>query len=155
MTKAYKNYFPLPKAIFSLNLCPGEIAVYSYLLYCEDRTTYQCYPSYKTIGQAVGMSTNTVQKYIAALAEKGLISIESTSVIIKSGLKRNGSNCYTIRPIQEVVELYHRRQLRRLEETVARSRIQEGTAVQAPVSCFVAHLQPGRLPAPPQLKTPL
>lgn len=42
MTKVYKNYIPLPSAIFSLNLCPGEIAVYSYLLYCEDRKTYQC-----------------------------------------------------------------------------------------------------------------
>jgi len=129
MKKAYKNYFPLPNEIFSLNLCPGEIAVYSYLLYCEDRKTYQCYPSYKTIGQAVGMSTNTVQKYITALAEKGFISIENTSVITKSGLKRNGSLRYTIRPIHEVVELYHQRQLRKLEETVARSRLTEGTAV--------------------------
>ena len=37
MSKAYKNYFPLPNVIFSLGLSPGEIAVYSYLLYCEDR----------------------------------------------------------------------------------------------------------------------
>ena len=88
MTNAYKNYFPLPNKIFTLHLCPGEIAVYSYLLYCENRRTYQCYPSYKTIGQAVGMSTNTVQKYIFALAEKGFIEIEPTSVITKSGQKR-------------------------------------------------------------------
>ena len=71
MSKAYKNYFPLPNVIFSLGLSPGEIVVYSYLLCCEDRKTYQCHPSYKTIGQAVGMSTNTVQKYITALGEKG------------------------------------------------------------------------------------
>ena len=81
MSKAYKNYFPLPNVIFSLGLSPGEIAVYSYLLYCEDRKTYQCHPSYKTIGQAVGMSTNTVQKYIFELADKGFITIESTSII--------------------------------------------------------------------------
>jgi len=129
MKETYKNYFPLPNVIFSLGLSPGEIAIYSYLLHCEDRKTYQCYPSYKTIGQAVGMSTNTVQKYITALAEKGFISIESTSVITKSGLKRNGSNRYTIRPIQEVVELYHQRQLHKLEETVTRSRLAEETAV--------------------------
>ena len=116
MREAYKNYFPLPNAIFSLNLCPGEIAVYSYLLHCEDRKTYQCYPSYKTIGQAVGMSTNTVQKYIFELADKGFIEIEATSVITKSGYKRNGSHRYTIRPIQEVVNLYHQRQLRKLEQ---------------------------------------
>ncbi len=129
MSKAYKNYFPLPNVIFSLGLSPGEIAVYSYLLYCEDRKTYQCYPSYKTIGGAVGMSTNTVQKYITALAEKGFISIENTSVITKSGLKRNGSLRYTIRPIQEVVELHHQRQFRKLDEAVARSRLAGEPAV--------------------------
>ena len=129
MREAYKNYFPLPNAIFSLNLCPGEIAVYSYLLYCENRKTYQCYPSYKTIGQAVGMSTNTVQKYIFELADKGFISIESTSVITKSGQKRNGSHRYTIRPIQEVVDLYHQQQLRKLGQDIAKSRIARGLAV--------------------------
>ena len=129
MKESYKNYFPLPNVIFSLNLSPGEIAVYSYLLHCEDRKTYQCYPSYKTIGQAVGMSTNTVQKYIFELADKGFISIESTSVITKSGQKRNGSHRYTIRPIQEVVDLYHQRQLRKLEQDTAKSRIARGLAV--------------------------
>jgi len=129
MTKAYKKYFPLPNVIFSLGLSPGEIAVYSYLLHCEDRKTYQCYPSYKTIGQAVGMSTNTVQKYIAALAEKGFINIESTSVITKSGQKRNGSHRYTIRPIQDAVDLYYHRQLRKLEQDVTRYRIARDAAV--------------------------
>lgn len=129
MSKAYKNYFPLPNAIFSLGLSPGEIAVYSYLLHCEDRKTYQCYPSYKTIGQAVGMSTNTVQKYIFELADKGFITIEPTSVITKSGQKRNGSHRYTIRPIQEVINLYHQRQLRKLEQTLAKSRVAKQNAV--------------------------
>lgn len=32
-----KNYFPLPNEIFCLGLCSGEIAVYAYLLYREDR----------------------------------------------------------------------------------------------------------------------
>ena len=129
MREAYKNYFPLPNAIFSLNLSPGEIAVYSYLLHCEDRKTYQCYPSYKTIGRAVGMSTNTVQKYIFELADKGFITIEPTSVITKSGQKRNGSHRYTIRPIQEVIELYHQRQLRKLEQDTAKSRVARVIAV--------------------------
>lgn len=129
MSKAYKNYFPLPNVIFSLGLSPGEIAVYSYLLHCENRKTYQCYPSYKTIGQAVGMSTNTVQKYIFKLADKGFITIEPTSVIIKTGQKRNGSYRYTIRPIQEVVESYHQRQLRKLEIDAAKSRLTTQTAV--------------------------
>ncbi len=129
MSKAYKNYFPLPNVIFSLGLSPGEIAVYSYLLYCEDRKTYQCHPGYKTIGRAVGMSVNTVQKYIAELCEKGLISIENTSVITKSGQKRNGTLRYTIRPIQNAVDLYHQRQLRKLELDVVRSRLAPQTTV--------------------------
>ena len=49
------------------------------------------------------MSVNTVQKYIFSLAEKGFISIEPTSVITKSGQKRNGTLRYTIRPIQNAV----------------------------------------------------
>lgn len=129
MSQAYKNYFPLPNVIFSLGLSSGEIAVYSYLLHCENRKTYQCYPSYKTIGQAVGMSTNTVQKYIFELADKGFITIEPTSVITKSGQKRNGSYRYTTRPIQEVVESYHQRQLRKLEIDAAKSRLTTQTAV--------------------------
>ena len=40
-----KNYYPVPKVICQLGLSPGEIAVYSFLLFCEDRKTYQCYPS--------------------------------------------------------------------------------------------------------------
>ena len=129
MSKAYKNYFPLPTVIFSLGLSPGEIAVYSYLLYCEDRKTYQCHPSYKTIGQAVGMSVNTVQKYIAALGERGFISVEPTSVITKSGQKRNGTLRYTIRPIREAVELYHQRQLHKLELDVTKSSLASQTTV--------------------------
>ena len=129
MSKTYKNYFPLQNVIFFLNLSPGEIAVYSYLLYCEDRKTYQCYPSYKTIGRAVGMSINTVQKYIAALGEKGFISIKPTSVITKSGQKRNGSYRYTLRPIQKVAELYHQRQLCRMEQALTKSQIAKQNAL--------------------------
>ena len=41
-----KNYFPLPNEVFDLGLSPGALAVYSYLMYIEDRTTYQCHASY-------------------------------------------------------------------------------------------------------------
>ena len=61
------EYFPMPKSIFRLGLTAGEILVYTYLMYCEDRKTFQCHPSYKTIGNAVGMSKNTVKKYVDSL----------------------------------------------------------------------------------------
>ncbi len=70
------SYFPLPNEIFMLELTSGEIAVYSYLLFLEDRKTFQCYPSYKNIGKAVKMSKNTVRKYVADLESKKLIRVE-------------------------------------------------------------------------------
>ena len=45
-----KNYFTLPNEIFSLGLGAGEIAVYTYLRCLENPSTYQCWPSYSTIG---------------------------------------------------------------------------------------------------------
>ena len=78
-----RHFFPLPNEIFSLGLSTGEIAVYAYLMFCEDRETYQCYPGYKTIGKALQMSTNTVRKYISSLREKRLIVTEPTEIITK------------------------------------------------------------------------
>ncbi len=95
-----KNYFPLPNEIYQLGLSHGAIAVYGYLLRIEDRRTYQCHPSYATIGKAVGMSNNTVRKYVQELEERGLIRTERTSIITQDGRKQNGSLLYTILPIQ-------------------------------------------------------
>ncbi len=117
-----KNYFPLPNEIFSLGLDAGEIAVYAYLLYLENRKTYQCYPSYRTIGSAIGKSRNTVRKYVAGLEEKRLITTEPTNIRTKHGQKRNGSLLYTIRPIQEAVDYYYRNQLAQLEAAATKQR---------------------------------
>lgn len=108
-----KHYFTLPNEIFRIGLSSGEFAVYSYLLRCENRKTYQCYPSYRTIGQALKMSQNTVRKYVQSLEDKHLISTERTEVITKDGRKRNGTLLYTIRPIAEAIDYFHTEQLRR------------------------------------------
>ena len=118
-----KNFFPLPNEIFSLRLSPGALAVYSYLLYCEDRKTYQCYPSCRSIGKAVHMSVNTVRKYVAELEGRGLIITEPTSIITRDGRKHNGTLRYTILPIQNAVDLYNQCQLRQLKETTERMRV--------------------------------
>ena len=120
---AIKNFFPLPNIIFSLGLSAGEIAVYSYLMFVEDRRTYQCWPSYKTIGSAIGMSENTVRKYVGQLEEKSFITTEPTSVITKTGMKRNGNLLYTILPIQTAVEAYYEKQLRKAEDENEKRRI--------------------------------
>ena len=114
-----RNCFLLPNELFSLGLEAGEIAVYSYLLRCEDRKTHQCWPSYKTIGKAVKMSRKTVQKYVAMLEDKRLIATEQTTVQRHDGRKQNGNLLYTIRPIREAVECFHARQMAALERTTA------------------------------------
>lgn len=127
---AAKRFFPLPNEIFSLKLSPGALAVYSYLLYCEDRKTYQCYPSYASIGKSVSMSVNTVRKYVTELEERGLIVTEPTSIITRDGRKCNGSLRYTILPIQNAVDLHNQCQFQRLEETVERMRIRKKLKVR-------------------------
>ena len=107
---ALKNYFPLPNEIFSLGLYSGEISVYAYLMYLEDRKNFQCHPSYKTIGRALKMSRNTVRKYVKGLEEKRLILTEPSSVTLKSGKKQNGNLIYTVLPIGEAVEYFYTRQ---------------------------------------------
>ena len=97
------HYFLLPNEIFTLELSPGELSVYAYLMFCEDRTTHQCWPSIGRISQHTGMSTNTVAKYIRQLEEKQLINVEPTKVRTKRGEVRNGTLRFTIRPIQEAV----------------------------------------------------
>lgn len=107
-----KNYFMVPNEVFCLDLDSSEISIYGYLLRCEDRKTYQCHPSYRTIGKAVGLCQNTVRKYVSSLEDKGLIRAEPSRITTRDGRVRNGSLIYTIRPVQEAVELYHQRQLK-------------------------------------------
>ena len=117
-----KNTVPLPNEIFLLGLCPGELAVYAFLRQCENRKTHQCWPSYKTIGKAVGMTENTVAKYVNALECKGLIQTESTSVMTKDGIKRNGNLLYTILPFQPILDAHYQQQLDKLALDAARAR---------------------------------
>lgn len=85
--------------------------MYSYLLRCEDRKSYTGYPSFRTIGKAVGLSRNTVQKYVSSLESKGLIETEKTSVFRKDGSKWNGNLKFSILPIQFALEFYNEQQL--------------------------------------------
>ena len=125
---ALDKFFPVPNVIFNLGLDGGEILVYLYLMYCEDRKTFQCYPGYKTIGSAVGMSVNTVRKYVQSLEKKRLITTEWTMVRTKSGKAHNGTLKYTIRPIQEAIDYYEEIQMKRLYAEAARRRAEEALA---------------------------
>lgn len=123
-----KNYFSLPKDLFHLGLCAGEIAVYTYLMYRENRKDYTCVVSYREIGAAVGMSKNTVSKYVAKLEARKLIETEPTSVITRDGLKGNGKLKYRILPIRIAVDRHNADKLARLELETARYNLQKEQA---------------------------
>ena len=123
-----KHYYLVPNEVFNLGLSSHEIAVYNYLLRCEDRRTYQCHPSYRTIGKAVQLSENTVRKYVASLEEKGLIRTEPSTITTKDGRVRNGSLIYTIRPIQEALELNYQRQFLQVERDMERAKAEKRLA---------------------------
>ena len=118
-----KNGFFLPNELFQLGLDYGELAVYSFLKRCENRKTHQCWPSIKTIGQAVGMSENTVRKYIRRLEERDLITTEPTEVITRASGRRNGNLLFILRPIQEVINQYYDHQMEQLELATERQHV--------------------------------
>ena len=150
---AEKNYFLVPNEIFSLGLDYREISLYTYLLRCENRETYQCYPSYKTIGKAIGMCENTVAKYVRQLEEKGLIYTESTLVQSRDGKPLNGNLRYTIRPIQGAVEAFYERQFQQVEEDTARYRaaqLLEKSSAQSRQNALCAPFREEGSPSPDQ-----
>ena len=148
------NFFSLPNELFHLGLDYGELAVYSFLKRCENRKTHQCWPRIKTIGQVVGMSKNTVRKYIRRLEERELITAESTEVITKSSGRRNGNLPFTLRPIGEVIDQHYDCQLAELEMATERQRWPTSCGSRkAPHDRLWAAVCPddgrGRVPAPP------
>ena len=121
------HYFMLPNEIFSLHLCAGELAIYAYLLYLENRRTHECYPSYRTIGAAVGIhSKNTVKKYVDMLEEKRLISTCPTKLRTSYGV-RNGNLLYHIQPI--VLAIQHRDQLAKWKAEMELERVKARRAL--------------------------
>ena len=121
-----RNQFIMPNQIMQLDLNATALAVYFYLRYIEDRKTYQCYPSYRTIGKALNIkSITTVAKYVRELEDKCLIYTEPTEIILKNGKKQNGNLKYTIRPIQDAVEYFHQQQMKKFQEDLAREKAQK------------------------------
>ena len=126
-----EKFFSLPDEVFHLNLGCAAIAIYAFLLYRENRKTYQCTLSYKTIGQAIGASNNTVRKYVLELEAAGLIATNRTVVVGADGMERNGCLRYTILPVQNAVELRDRQRLAALDAAVERQKVKERLAASA------------------------
>ena len=101
--EVFNAVFLLPNEVFQLGLKAGDLLVYIYLQYQKGVRSGQCWPSYATIGKAVGMSRKTVQKHIGVLVGKGLIQTEETTIRRKNGFVYNASLLYTLKPIQQVM----------------------------------------------------
>ena len=94
------NFFPLPKEIFNLGLSMGEVVLYSYLMYREDRKSFSCLVSRSRLWEVMGMSTNTAAKYIRLLEEKRFIETEHTTCKRQNGEPLNGQLRFRILPIE-------------------------------------------------------
>ena len=102
--EVFEAVFPLPSAVFQLGLKGGELLVYLYLQYQKGARSGQCWPSYTTIGKAVGMGRKTVQKHIHSLVDAGLIQAEDTTIRRRNGRSYNGSLLYTVKPIEQILK---------------------------------------------------
>lgn len=102
--EVFDAVFPVPNEVFQLGLKAGELLVYLYLHYQKGVRSGQCWPSYATIGAAVGMSRKTVQKHIGSLVNRGLIRVEETVIRRKNGRSYNGSLLYTVKPIEQILK---------------------------------------------------
>ena len=121
-----RNVFIISNYVMQLDISATALAIYFYLMYIEDRKTYQCYPSYKTIGKALKIkSKGTVAKYVRELEDKCLIYTEPTEVILKDGKKRNGNLKYTIRPIQDALEHFYHEQMQENALAMQREKVAE------------------------------
>ena len=105
------------KAFSARNVAKARLYITACGLYCEDRKTFQCHPSYATIGEAVNMSNNTVAKHVEGLVRKGLITTERTTVKTRDGRTHNGSLLYTLCPLAPVEQAYFEKQI---QEATAR-----------------------------------
>ena len=118
------NYFMVPNSVLYMDLSGGEILLYACLLYYEDRRTHTCYPSFREIGERIGMSKNTVMKYLRSLEKRGLVETEQTLVRTKSGEVHNGTLKYHITPIAPIKKAYDEKELDKLRrEAEMRERI--------------------------------
>ena len=96
------SFFIIPGDIYSYGLKPTEITVFSYLCYCADNKTFDCFPSVQKIATACNMGQSTVRAVIHTLQEKGLIKIKSQyKPVPDSDKRRQTSNLYHVSLLEE------------------------------------------------------
>ena len=120
--EVFDAVFSLPNAVFHLGLKAGELLVYLYLHYQKGVRSGQCWPSYATIGAAVGMGRKTVQRNVHSLVDKSLIQAEDTTVRRKNGYSYNGNLLYTVKPVEQILKAREKEFLTELKLAEAQRR---------------------------------
>ena len=114
-----KHYYLVPNEVFNFGLSSHEIAVYNYLLRCEDRRTYQCHPSYLDAAERLGylpmfmlaLTTGLRQGELIALKwsdldiENWTLTIAENRAVVRRELVEYGSQTRTIALTPEVIDL--------------------------------------------------
>ena len=95
------GYYRMPHRIFELGLMPIQFTVYSYLVSCTGQNAV-CWPSYKTIAKACGISRNAAIQAIESLIQKRLIDKIPTTRRNVHGHARTGNNEYRIHDLSEL-----------------------------------------------------
>ena len=75
-----------------------------------------------------GWAKSTTATMVRRMEEKGLIRTEPSTITTKDGRVRNGSLIYTIRPIQEALELNYQRQFLQAERDMERAKAEKRLA---------------------------
>ena len=95
------GYYRMPHRIFQHGLTPIQFTVYSYLVSCLGQRDV-CWPSYKTISKACGISRNAAIQAIDALLQKRLIDKIPTTRRNVYGHARTSNNEYLIHDLSEL-----------------------------------------------------
>ena len=88
--KPTKNFYMMPNNVFSLNLDPYEFMILSYMVRRMNADS-ECWPSFKTMSEDLGISISTLEKCIPKMEKRGLISVRKHTT---EGKHQN--NVYTI-----------------------------------------------------------
>jgi len=95
------NFFRVPnEAVDSEELIGYASMLYMYLCRYADNVTSECYPSYTKLSRVMGISKNTVMKYVEILIEKGLL----TKKKVKKPNQEFANNVYTLKPMSVLNE---------------------------------------------------
>ena len=95
------GYYRIPHRIFQFGLTPIQFTVYRYLVSCLGQRDV-CWPSYKTISIACGISRNAAIQAIESLIQKRLIDKIPTTHRNAHGHARTSNNEYMIHDLSEL-----------------------------------------------------